>query len=139
MKVQNVMTKLVGVIEPQNSILEAARKMKSMNVGALPVYCEKGLTGIITDRDIVVRSSAEGHNPHIVPVESVMTRTVTYVLDESEVEEAAMIMEQKQVRRLPVLNRENKLVGIISLGDIAWKCDNILAGDTLKKICSASD
>jgi CBS domain-containing protein len=139
MKVHQVMTSLVGVIAPENSIVEAARKMKSMNVGVLPVFSKNGLVGMITDRDIVLRSSAEGHNPHIVPVESVMTLGVDYIFYDSEVEDAARIMVQKHIRRLPVMNKDKALVGIISLGDIAWRCDNRLAGETLREICTIPD
>lgn len=139
MKVHQVMTKLVGVIAPENSLVEAARKMKSMNVGALPVYNKDGLAGIITDRDIVIRSSAQGHNPHIMPVESVMTLDVDYISDDSDVEDAASLMAKRQIRRLPVLNGSKMLVGIITLSDIALRCDNMLAGECLRGICTISE
>jgi CBS domain-containing protein len=135
MKARDVMTRHVECIAPEATVQGAAARMESLNVGSLPICEEARLIGMITDRDIVLRSVAAGHDPKLQRVHEVMTHDVTYCFDNQEVAEISEIMSQKQIRRLPVLNRDKQLVGIISLGDLAVETGNEkLAGHALEGI-----
>jgi CBS domain-containing protein len=119
MQVNNVMTHDVGCIGPNASLQEASAKMKELDVGSLPV-CENGRPiGMITDRDITIRATAESLPPRLGQVSDVMTREVVYCFEDDDTAEAAELMKDKQIRRLLVLNRDKQLVGIVSLGDLA--------------------
>lgn len=135
MQAKDVMTRDVECIRPTASLQEAAAKMQSLNVGALPV-CEKDrLLGMITDRDITLRSVAEGQDPNLETVEDVMTPEVVCVVEDTDLAHVAQLMRDKQIRRLPVLDDANKLVGIVSLGDVALEAHNDqLSGDALRGI-----
>jgi CBS domain-containing protein len=137
MKLRDVMTRNVEVIRPDDPIQEAARKMKSLDVGSLPVCDGQRLVGMVTDRDIVVRALAEGNGQRVeqFKVQDVMTDHVTYCYEDDSVQEAARIMSEEQIRRLPVLNREKRLVGIVALGDVAVDThDPEMSGRALKDI-----
>jgi len=140
MRVNEVMTRGVECTRPDASLQEAAAKMKSLDVGLLPVCGDADrLVGMITDRDITVRSSAEGESPAEIRVADVMTPEVLYCFEDATVEDAALLMEQKQVRRLVVLDRNKRLVGIVSLGDLAVETrDEHLAGSTLGGVSEPS-
>jgi len=140
MKVKELMTRGVECTRPNASLREAAAKMKSLDVGVLPVCGDDDqLVGMITDRDITVRSSAEGESPTEARVADVMTPGVLYCFEEATVEDAALLMEQKQVRRLVVLDGNKRLVGIVSLGDLAVETrDDRLAGSTLEGVSEPS-
>ena len=135
MKINEIITHDPEVIRPETALIEAAQKMKSMDIGMLPVCDGDRLVGVITDRDITVRSVAQGHDPKIVRVSEVMTPEVIYCFDDEDVKDVAKKMEEKQVRRLPVLNREKRLVGIVSLGDLAVRTGKEkLAGEVLERV-----
>jgi CBS domain-containing protein len=135
MQVSEVMTRGVECTRPDASLQEAATRMKLLNVGPLPVCDNDRLVGILTDRDITVRATAEGQDPASVHVRDVMTPGIVYCYDDQDVTEAAKLMMDKQVRRLPVLNRGKRLVGIVSLGDLAVETgDDELAGNTLEAV-----
>ena len=135
MRVSEVMTQGVECIGPDATLQEAAAKMKSLDVGPLPVCDNDRLVGMVTDRDITVRATAEGDAPTDVRVRDVMTPEVIYCFDDDLVEDAARLMAAKQVRRLVVLNRDKRMVGIVSLGDLAVKTgDEQLAGNALDGI-----
>jgi len=140
MRVKEVMTRGVECTRPDASLQEAAAKMKSLDVGLLPVCGDNDrLVGMITDRDITVRSAAEGESPTVIRVADVMTPEVLYCFEDATVEDAALLMEQKQVRRLVVLNRDKRLVGIVSLGDLAVETrDENLVGSTLGGVSEPS-
>ena len=118
MKVAEAMTRDVRVSSPDQTIREAARAMAELDTGVMPVGENDRLVGMITDRDIAIRGVAEGKGPD-APVREVMTPDVTYCFDDEDVRDVARTMAENQVRRLPVLNRDKRLVGIISLGDVA--------------------
>lgn len=124
MKLKDIETKNPQVINPDQTIAEAARKMKEIDVGMLPVCDGHRLLGAITDRDIVIRAIADGRDPLSTKVQEAMTREIHYCFEDDEVKDAARLMEEKQIRRLPVVNRENQLVGIVSLGDLALRSDD---------------
>ena len=116
MQLRDVMTPKAEVIPPDATIGDAAKKMKELDVGALPVCDGDRLCGMITDRDIAIRAVAEGRDSHS-PVRDSMTQEPIYCFDDQEYEEAAALMRQHQIRRLPVVNREKGLVGVVSLAD----------------------
>lgn len=135
MQVRQIMTRHVECTRPDASLQEAATKMKQLEIGPLPVWENNRLAGFITDRDITVRATAEGRDPKTTLVREVMTPSVVYCFDDQEVEEAAQIMKDLQVRRLAVLDRDERLVGIISLGDLAVETgDDRLVGETLEVV-----
>src|SRR5450432_825682 len=119
MKIKDVMTRGVEVVRPDATLQEAAAKMKSLDVGPVPVCENDRVLGIITDRDIVVRAVAEGRDARTTRVEDVMTREVFSCGEEDDVKDAAKTMKQRQIRRLVVLTADKRLAGIVSLGDIA--------------------
>lgn len=117
-KVSDVMNSDVQLIGPDDTLRRAAELMKKADIGALPVAENDRLVGMVTDRDIVVRGVAEGKGPD-AKVQGVMSAEVKYVFDDEDISHVAENMSQLQVRRLPVVNREKRLVGIVSLADIA--------------------
>jgi CBS domain-containing protein len=117
MKTRDVMTWGVECVSPDTSLQEAARKMRDLDVGPLPVCDNDRLAGVLTDRDITVRATAEGRDPRTTMVRDVMTPDPVYCFEDQEVHEAARLMEEKHIRRLLVLNRQKHLVGIMSLVD----------------------
>jgi CBS domain-containing protein len=119
MQLKEVMTPGVEVIAPDATIREAAEKMSHRDIGPLPVCEGDRLVGMLTDRDITVRAVAEGRNSVTTLVREVMTPDVVYGFDDQDVQDAARLMEQYQIRRLPVLNRSKQLVGMVALGDLA--------------------
>jgi CBS domain-containing protein len=122
MKVSELMTRDVRVVGPDVTLQHAAETMAKLDAGALPVGEKDQLVGMITDRDIAVRGIAKGMGPK-TKVRDVMTSDVKYCFDDQEVDEATENMGEIQVRRLPVVNRSKRLVGILSLGDIAIERD----------------
>jgi len=119
MKVGEIMTHDVQIISPGDSLQTAAQMMAVYDFGMVPVGENDRLVGMLTDRDITTRAVARGLNPSRCKVGDVMSPEVNYVYDHETVEEAARTMSELQVRRLPVLNRDKRLVGIVSLGDLA--------------------
>lgn len=112
------MTDQVAFVTPDTPVTEAAQLMQKHNIGVLPVCEGRNVVGILTDRDIVVRNVAHQQDPSLTPVRNIMTTQVEAVSPDTTLNQAAEIMAEKQVRRLPVLE-ENQLVGIVSLGDLA--------------------
>ncbi len=122
MQVRDVMTPSVRVADPKTTINEAARLMRDEDVGALPVGSER-LEGMVTDRDIVVRALANDVDPVSTPVEKLMSDEVLYCFDDQDIEEVARNMGEQQVRRLPVVDHDKRLVGFVSLSDLARGAD----------------
>ena len=119
MRVSEAMTREVRVASPGQSIRDVAKIMAEIDAGAMPVGDNDRLVGMITDRDIAIRGVAQGKGPD-TPVREVMsTETVLYCYEDEELDHVAKNMSQQQVRRLPVVNRDKRLVGIVSLGNIA--------------------
>jgi CBS domain-containing protein len=133
MKVSDVMTRDVQLIEPTQTIRDAARLMAEMDAGIMPVREGDRLVGMITDRDIAVRAVAEGKGPD-TPIREVMTADVKYCYEDDDTNDVARNMADIQVRRLPVLTRDKRLVGIISLGDMAVSEGSGRAGEAVAGI-----
>jgi CBS domain-containing protein len=119
MKISEILTPDPECVTPETTLAQAAQRMKALDVGMLPVCESDRLIGTITDRDITVRAVAAGYNPSTTIVREAMTREMVYCFDDEDIAEAALLMERRQVRRLPVINREKRLVGIVALGDLA--------------------
>lgn len=121
MKISDAMTRDVVVASPTETICDAAKQMASIDAGVLPVGENDRLVGMITDRDIAVRAVAQGLGPD-TPIREVMSEEVLYCFEDDTVDEVARNMGDQQVRRLPVLDRDKRLVGIVSIGDLA-RCE----------------
>ncbi|HEY8161733.1 MAG TPA: CBS domain-containing protein [Methylocystis sp.] len=133
MKISSIMTRDVQLTHPDQTVEAAARKMAEIDAGALPVAENDRLVGMITDRDIVVRCVAEGKGCD-TKVRDVMSKEVKYCFEEDEAEDVADNMGEQQLRRMPVLNGEKRLVGIISIGDIAASEESDTCGEALRGI-----
>ncbi len=118
-QVKDVMTKKVKLVHPSVSIKEAAGKMFEFDIGMLPVAENEKIVGVLTDRDIAIRSAARGDNPDTTEIRKAMSSDTTHCYEDQSVQEAARIMKEHQIRRLIVLDRDNKLAGVCSLGDLA--------------------
>ena len=133
-KLKDVMSRDVKVISPDATIREAARKMLEGDFGMMPVGENDRLIGAISDRDIAIRGVAEGNDPN-TKVRDVMSEGITWAYDDDSVEKAAMIMSEHQIRRLPLVNSDKRLVGIVALGDFAVESADIeLAAEALSEI-----
>ena len=136
MQIQQVMSRNVHVVTPDTSIVEAARQMRNQDAGALPVGAGDRLVGMITDRDIAVRAVAAERFD--TTVSDMLSEHVYYCFEDEELERAANLMSEHQVRRLPVVNRDKRLVGIVSLGDLS-EVDDDSAGVALADISEQND
>jgi len=135
MKIKDVMTTSVECVRPETTLQEAAAKMRSLNVGSLPVCEGDRPIGIVTDRDIVIRAIAEGRDPRTARVPEVMTADLVSVSETADVKDAARLMKDRQIRRIVVIDPSKRVVGIVSLGDIAVDAhDDKMSGDVLEKV-----
>jgi len=137
MLVREIMNQKVEVIHFSDSVQEAARRMAEGDFGAMPVEKGDKMVGMITDRDITLRVVAPAKDPASTTVEEAMTSGVNYCFDDDDVDTLAEKMQNSQYRRIPVVNRDKRLVGIVSLGDLATRAKNKdLTQHTLEEICS---
>ena len=138
-QVADVMTRDVRVVSPNDSIQRAAQYMDELNVGVVPVCDGAKLLGMVTDRDITVRGVAAGKMAD-TPVTEVMSQHVRWCYEDQDIDEVMDEMRDAQIRRLPVVNHDKKLVGIVSLGDLADRgSDDKRVGETLKDISTPSE
>jgi CBS domain-containing protein len=137
MRIQEAMTRQVHIANPNQSICDAACLMAAVDAGALPVGDGDRLVGMITDRDIAIRAVAQGKGPD-TPVRDIMSPEICYCFEDQRVDEVAANMADVKLRRLPVLNREKRLVGIISLGDIALS-DDANGAAANRALCGVSE
>jgi CBS domain-containing protein len=133
MKVSEVMTRDVRVASPSNTLQEVALAMAKLDTGAMPVGENDRLVGMITDRDIVVRGIAKGMPPS-TQIRKIMTADIKYCFDDQDVDDVTRNMGEIQIRRLPVINHDKRLIGILSLGDVAISNEASKAGDALSYI-----
>lgn len=123
MQIKNVMTKKAEYVSPSATVKEVAQKMHDCKCGAILIGENDRLTGMVTDRDITLRVIAEGKSPEKTTAGDIMSKNIFYCFEDQTLEEAAERMERHKIRRLAVLNREKRLVGLISLSDIAAATD----------------
>jgi CBS domain-containing protein len=133
-KVKDIMTKGCEWIAPDAPIKQAAKIMKNKDIGFLPVGENDRMIGMITDRDIVIRAVAAGKDPAKAQVRDVMTAKTFYCFDDQDVEEICNNLGEIKVRRLPVVNRDKRLVGVISVGDLAQAASRANIGQTEQQI-----
>lgn len=139
-QVAEIMTRGVRAVAPNESLQAAAKAMDELNVGALPVLDHGQVVGMVTDRDITVRGVADGKSVDTTPVSEVMSAHVECCYEDEPIDEVMEKMRHLQVRRVPVMDRQNQLVGMISLGDLATKSGNPdEVTDTLEDISSPSE
>ena len=134
MKVKDMMHKGVEYASPDTAIDAIARKMRELDVGAIPVASNGSLVGMITDRDITIRCVAGNEAMSKIKAKDVMTSGVVYCRDNEDVEDAVRIMEGKQVRRLPVLDESMRMVGMVSLGDVSHALPRDITGEVAKAV-----
>ena len=132
-KVEEVMHRDVRRTDPGMSLEDAARKMRDMNVGCLPVWEDDKLIGIVTDRDIVCRAVADAKDPETLAVRDVMSKDVAFCFEDQDVGEAARIMQENEIRRLPVFDHDKHMVGILTLSDLAINSPE-LAGSVVRSV-----
>jgi CBS-domain-containing membrane protein len=120
-KVGEIMTRSVAVVQQDDSLQDAAQKMKTLNIGSLPVCDGDAMVGVVTDRDITVRGVAAGMVPQESRISDVMTAEVHWCSESDSVQQAMELMGEAQVRRLAVLDESRKIVGVVSLGDLATR------------------
>lgn len=133
MKVADIMTRDVTVARPTDTIQDVARRMADIDVGSLPVCDGERIQGMVTDRDIAIRAVAEGRS-FSDPVSGIMSAEVEYCFDTDDADEAADKMAGSQIRRLPVVDKDKRLVGIIALADVALNLKDKPTGKTLEDI-----
>ena len=140
MQLKDVMTRDVKLADPNMTLKEVAAQMRDGDFGVLPVGENDRLVGVITDRDITVRAVAAGKDPNGTKVREVMSEGVTWCYEDASTEEAARLMSEKQIRRLPVINRDKRLVGIVALGDFAVESSEIKpASEALSKVSRGAE
>jgi CBS domain-containing protein len=137
-QVADVMTRGARTLMPQDPVVLAAQAMEELDVGAIPVFDGERVVGLVTDRDIVVRAVARNLPVETTPLEALMSTQIECVYEDDDLEEVAAKMQQSQIRRLPVLDREERLTGMLSLGDLAVKSLPSRAGETLADISEPS-
>ncbi len=133
MKISDVMTREVATVRPDQTAREAATFMLNADAGSIPVTEGDRLIGMITDRDIAVRGVAKGHGPD-TPVRDIMTSGIICAREDDSVEDVASKMSEAQVRRLPVIDDSEKLIGIVSLGDLSRETDGETAHHALEGV-----
>ncbi|WNG52080.1 CBS domain-containing protein [Archangium minus] len=136
--IREVMTRDVEVINPSDTLRDAAEKMRSLNVGPLPVCDGQRVLGMITDRDIVVRGIALGKDPNSTQVSDVMSSGIEYCFDDDNADDILNRMKEKQIRRFIVVDRNKKLVGIVALGDLSGEVSEQKVGEALEGISEPS-
>jgi CBS domain-containing protein len=134
MKVESIMHKGVEWVSPDTTIAAVASKMRQFDIGAIPVGENDRLIGMVTDRDIAIRGLADGKDPSKLTARDVMTKGVIYCHDNEDVEEAARTMETKQIRRLPVIDANKRMVGMISLGDVSHAASQEVAAEMMRAV-----
>jgi CBS domain-containing protein len=134
MKVKNAMHKGAEWIPPETPVAQIAKKMRELDIGALPVGENDRLIGMVTDRDITCRAVANGTDIGKLTARDVMSKGIFYCRDSEELDDALRIMETKKVRRLPVIDEKKRMVGMLSLGDISHAASHELCGELMTAV-----
>lgn len=131
MLVKEAMRRDAYWVSPDTSVKEVAHKMRDLNIGSLPIGENDRLIGMVTDRDIALRCCADGGDPTKLTARDVMSKGISWCFEDQAIEDAAHLMGAKHVRRLPVLNRQKRMVGFLSVDDIAIKASHELGGEVI--------
>lgn len=134
MKLKDIMTTDVLFVASDTPIKDAARKMEQHDIGAIPVCDGQKVLGMVTDRDIAIKVVGRGISPEECTVADVMTSPIVWCYEDLDVEEAARLMETRQIRRIIVVDRNKRLAGVVALGDVATRANEQIAGEALEKI-----
>ena len=134
MKVKDAMHEGVTWVGPETPIAELARSMRDEGIGSIPVGENDRLIGMVTDRDLAIKALADGRDPATLTARDVMSGPILYCRTEEDLDDAARLMELKQVRRLPVIDENKRMVGILSLGDIASAGGRELTGEVAQSV-----
>ena len=137
MLVKEVMSPKVEWVDPEVSVKEGAFKMREMNIGCLPVEQKGKLIGMVTDRDIACRAVAEGRDPKTMKVRDLMSTEVVTCYEDADINEAARLIEEKGLSRLPVFDRSDRLVGLLSLGDVSMHCPHEVSGGVMESVAKS--
>jgi len=138
MKIRDIMSREVEIVSPDTLLHEVARKMQRRDCGCVLVTKDDRIVGVITDRDLALRCVAESHHPAEMMAEQVMTPEILYCRDTDDADDVTKNMGENKVRRLAVLDSNKRLVGIVTLGDLASHSNHMLCGETLGAICRAA-
>jgi CBS domain-containing protein len=135
MKLSEIMTPEVEILQPDDTLKLAAQKMRDRDIGFLPVCDGESLMGVLTDRDITIRAFADGMDINVMLGRDLMTTPAIYCFDDQDITEGTKVMAENQIRRLVILSRENeRVVGVISLGDLVRKGITDISGQVLQKV-----
>lgn len=134
MFVKEIMTSGVQAVTPDTSLGEIAHKMRELNLGSIPIQENGDVIGMVTDRDLVCRAMAAKLDPETTLAREIMTKDVVFCFEDQDVADAAHLMEEKHLYRLPVVTHEQKLTGMLSISDLARHAPNALSGEVLKAI-----
>lgn len=136
MLVNEVMSANVEWVGPDITLQESARRMRDKDIGCLPVRESDRIIGMITDRDIACRAVADGRDPATTKVRDIMSEHITCCFDDDDVAKAAKVMEDKHIRRLPIVSHDDRLVGLLSLDDLARRCSHELSGEVMEAVAT---
>jgi CBS domain-containing protein len=134
MKVRDAMHRGVQWVQPGTRVMEIARLMREHDIGCVPVGENDRLVGMVTDRDIVCRSLAAGRDPSSTTARDVMTKGIIYCRAEEDLDDAVRLMESREIRRLPVIDENKRMIGILSLGDVSHAAPRQLSGEVLQAV-----
>jgi CBS domain-containing protein len=134
MKVKEIMHKGVQWVSPDTPVTDIAKKMKQYDIGAIPVGENDRLVGMVTDRDLALRAIAAGKELSKLTAKDVMSKGVTWCRDSEDLDQAARTMETKQVRRMPVINENKRMVGMLSLGDLSHAAKQNTTAEVIKAV-----
>ena len=136
MKVKDAMPKKAEWVGPDTAVADVAKKMKDLDIGSMPVGENDRLIGMVTDRDITCRAVASGKDCSKLTARDVMTKGITFCRDSEDLDDALRIMEQKKIRRLPVIDEKKRMVGMLSVGDISHATPHELTGELMAAVSS---
>jgi CBS domain-containing protein len=134
MKVKNAMHKNAEWVSPETPIAQIAKKMKDLDIGSLPVGENDRLIGMVTDRDIACRGVANGKDVSKLTARDVMSKGIVYCNDTEDLDDAVRLMETKKIRRLPVINEQKRMVGMLSLGDVSHAASREMSGEVIAAV-----
>jgi CBS domain-containing protein len=134
MKVMEAMHKGAEWVSPETPLAQVAQMMRNLDIGCVPVGKDDRLVGMVTDRDITCRGFADSSDPSKLTAESVMTKGIVYCMAGEELEDALHIMEEKQIRRLPVIDDHHRMVGMLSIGDISHAVPRNISGEVISAV-----